>query len=533
MKGVILAGGKAEDSLCQLFGDIPTALVPVNGKPIIFFIIDNFIEVGIKNIYIAVGYKEKNIKSIINNYFSKKANIIFISVDHKKKPGTSLFKVSKEIGNSKALITLADSYLKLNSKMLHDLDRLYTSINILNSQLWCTVELNQDSNIIKFYDKKRNKESYEALVGVYVLSEIDKLIMNLDENKNYEISDLLKNYIKYKSLKTTTTEEWLDFGHLQKYQISKKSLLSKRFFNSLEFNNFLGTITKRSNVDKFLDEIRWQVNLPKELKILAPRVIDYSLDKDNAFIEMEYYSYQTVSEIWLYSFFDEVILNSIVDKIWKVLLLFSKEKRVVSKDDYNHIYKEKTISRISTLICLSKEFLELFNYQEVVINGQSYKNWNLIKDEILEKVDELYSPKDNSLIHGDFCFSNILYDMNSSIVRVIDPRGMWGSSENGDIKYDIAKLRHSISGGYDFIVNDLFIVDLNKNNISYKLFMEDKHFNVADSFDKKISTCYDLNHIKLIEGLLFISMLPYHSDNLNRQFVLYANAIKLLNGVLK
>ena len=43
MKGVILSGGKADQSICQVFGDVQTALIPVNGKPIIFHVISRII----------------------------------------------------------------------------------------------------------------------------------------------------------------------------------------------------------------------------------------------------------------------------------------------------------------------------------------------------------------------------------------------------------------------------------------------------------------------------------------------------------
>ena len=62
-------------------------------------------------------------------------------------------------------------------------------------------------------------------------------------------------------------------------------------------------------------------------------------------------------------------------------------------------------------------------------------------------------------MHGDFCFSNILFDLGHQIVRVIDPRGRFGQKGiYSDPRYDMAKLRHSIGGLYDFIVADLFDV---------------------------------------------------------------------------
>jgi hypothetical protein len=51
-------------------------------------------------------------------------------------------------------------------------------------------------------------------------------------------------------------------------------------------------------------------------------------------------------------------------------------------------------------------------------------------------------------------------------------------------------------------------------------------------FDNLIQNKWNLNEIKLIEGLLFISMLPLHKDHFERQLAFYSIGIQLLNEVL-
>ena len=54
-----------------------------------------------------------------------------------------------------------------------------------------------------------------------------------------------------------------------------------------------------------------------------------------------------------------------------------------------------------------------------------------------------------SIMHGDFCLSNILYDLRSRICKLLDPRGSFGASGiYGDPRYDVAKLYHSVYGLY-------------------------------------------------------------------------------------
>ena len=97
----------------------------------------------------------------------------------------------------------------------------------------------------------------------------------------------------------------------------------------------------------------------------------------------------------------------------------------------------------------------------------------------------------------------------------------------------MAKLRHSISGGYDFIVNDLYRVNYTDGAIEYTLYSGKDHRRLETYFDQKLAERFDVDQIRLIEGLLFISMLPYHSNDQNRQLIMFARALELLNGCEK
>ena len=52
-----------------------------------------------------------------------------------------------------------------------------------------------------------------------------------------------------------------------------------------------------------------------------------------------------------------------------------------------------------------------------------------------------------------------------------------------------------------------------------------------ESCDNIIERNWKLDEIKMIEGLLFISMLPLHSDNLERQLALFCIGIERLNEI--
>jgi len=171
------------------------------------------------------------------------------------------------------------------------------------------------------------------------------------------------------------------------------------------------------------------------------------------------------------------------------------------------------------------------NYEYIKINGKSYDNWNKLSKKIFPKIKKLFCKDDNCLIHGDLCFSNILYDVANNKYRIIDPRGRWGNTIFGDIKYDLAKLRHSIVGGYDSINNGLFSIEYKNNLLKINTLKSVQHQKISNDFDLWVSKNWNLEQIKMIEGLLFISMLPLHNDNLKKQLAFFTIGIQRLNEI--
>ena len=141
-----------------------------------------------------------------------------------------------------------------------------------------------------------------------------------------------------------------------------------------------------------------------------------------------------------------------------------------------------------------------------------------------------------SVLHGDFCFSNILYDFRSNRVKTIDPRGATPDGTHtlyGDVRYDIAKLSHSILGMYDWIIAGYYEVDINGNQIHLELGAErnKKHSLIQQRYVQLVEQEFGINEITLMamQIQLFLSMLPLHQDDPKRQQALFANAFRLHN----
>tara|TARA_B100000959_G_scaffold287336_1_gene371218 strand:- start:3294 stop:3980 length:687 start_codon:yes stop_codon:yes gene_type:complete len=65
---IVLCGGKGM-RLRPLTIDTPKPLIEINNKPILFYIIKHLVDYGIKDIYVATGYKSKQIEKFMENNF--------------------------------------------------------------------------------------------------------------------------------------------------------------------------------------------------------------------------------------------------------------------------------------------------------------------------------------------------------------------------------------------------------------------------------------------------------------------------------
>jgi len=346
-----------------------------------------------------------------------------------------------------------------------------------------------------------------------------------------EISSLLEEYKKINKIIVKIEPNWHDVGHKNNYFSSKKELLQSRFFNYLELDEKNGIVTKKSqNIEKLKNEINWYKLIPNQIKIITPRIISSRINK-NPNLVMEHIDFSTLTEIWLYGNISYKNWQSILDDLKNIINTFQTYKKLVQKKDYEQIYITKTLDRIQELISSNPIFKKLLNYEDVKINGKLYDNWGKLSEKIFPKINKLFCKDDNCLIHGDLCFSNILYDVPNNQYRIIDPRGKWGDSVFGDIKYDLAKLRHSIVGGYDSINNGLFSIDQKDNSLKINILKPTQYEKISNDFDLWISKSWNLEQIKMIEGLLFISMIPLHNEDIKKQLAFYAVGVQRLNEI--
>lgn len=542
---IIPAAKVVSKELNEKFFDIPSILVTLENKTIIDFLYEQYKSYVDK--IIVVAFEQS---SMIKNYINFKKYNHFIDVIILDELYDLGYSIKYGIDYAKCTYNNVDKiYVNFGDTILNEdfkeINNVIFYSKMKESLRWTTFEYDGDK-ITEIYDKSSRdiQEYYNVFIGVFSFSnsyEFYKLLNKALEEKKNKCDSFYKALFDYNNLNNTNviyTDKWMDVGHIDTYDKSSTEVKA-RYFNTIIIDKQRGILKKTSeNKEKFIKEIKWYLKLPLNIQYVAPRIFNYSLNYDDPYVEMEYYSYSNLHNTFIYGNHPldqwKLIFNSLENVISEVkkFKVEVNEEQVI--ETLKKMYIDKTVKRLNQL--REDKNFNLFFDNKITINGKQYESIDYYITYIPKLMDiyHIYNVKEFNLLHGDFCLSNILYSLNSNTVRVIDPRGEFGSFDiYGDIRYDLAKLSHSIQGKYDFIIEDLFELEINDTEINYMIYCNDKHQQIEEMYMKWLYKYTDNAYsIEFIESLLFFSMIPLHKDYINRQMVMLATAVKLIDKLI-
>ncbi|EGR1752004.1 TPA: capsular biosynthesis protein [Vibrio parahaemolyticus] len=386
--------------------------------------------------------------------------------------------------------------------------------------------LTEDNNRwLKNAQQKAGSESYRIIDGYFKFNQPRELIRCITQCE-WDFIEGLNRYHQSVGITPVTSEGWLDFGHVNTYYRSKAKHTTQRAFNELKITP--KWIEKRSiKNDKISAEANWFESLPYSLRGFIPQYLGSTKEGEKVSYKLEFLHLTALNELFVFSTLPTQVWQQILTRCVEFLTECSVQN--VNYDckvnTLDILFNEKTSSRLKEF-CDSKG-IDL-NY-EWTFNGQSVSLCSILEDseKCLPRGDDRIG-----VLHGDFCFSNILYDFRASKVKTIDPRGIAPDGSQtiyGDIRYDIAKLSHSILGLYDWIIAGYYDVLIDKDSIKFSLADNGIHKETQQVFVSMIEHHFGLTaqNLYAMQIQLFLSMLPLHSDDKRRQDALFANAFRL------
>lgn len=535
---ILLFGGETKNENLPVGFYSSLALLPLRGKPVIWWQLENLKNYGIENCIIVVCNNNQKLIDYCKNVLCQNFKIKLVQVGSHKNILSSLkYGLQKADEELPTRVILGDTLIP--ESINDETDILFTSTKITSSENWCLI--GHDKNNLYFIDKEQNVsvKDKEALVGYYSFSDTRYLLnccITARLMLKKEISTALIMYQQKYKLKTQNIEDWFDLGHTSGLIKLKNILFSARDFNSIYVDTTLGTLTKSSTkIQKLEDEAFWFNNLPDELKVLTPRFISFKKDANKAELTQELYGYPSLQELYLSGEVNIEDWSYILEKLFTLHRNFEKYTSMENEQAMLWLYYDKTVQRVEELKRQKRYWQHLLNEEKITINGVKYNGIKVLWKSVEKYAQNISKNVTQTIIHGDYCFSNILFDSSNYMFKLIDPRGRLNAEATiyGDSRYDIAKLRHSVCGLYDFIVQGLFKISEKYKTFEYKVLTTRDYKVLEKIFDNLVvQNGYNPQDIKFIEGLLFLSMIPLHKDNFNRQKMFYLRAVELLNSVL-
>jgi hypothetical protein len=445
-----------------------------------------------------------------------------IRIDHKFSLGLSVFQALLEIA-------MTGPVAIVHGDTLHDLGHLTGGdrVSVAHTDApysWGIVQ-EQAGQVLSVRSGTQSDaeltEQSVILSGYFGFSDARALLQCLVRT-SFDFIGALDAYVRERRVEAEVAPSARDFGHLKTYYASRHALAAARHFNELAIDGF--TVRKRSNDARKIDaEANWFRSIPKQIQPFTARLIEVPGERSSGEYETTYANYPTVAELYLArpSRF-----------VWRKILQSCAEYLALAADHRG----PQTGALHWLAVTKLHERLELFpatlppRNQDLLINGTGVGSL----DAIVAHLTSVIAPAEPAgcVMHGDFCFSNILFDPRAERIMLIDPRGLVAGETTiyGDIRYDIAKLGHSIIGRYDQIVAQHlvarrpgsadFILEVSPDRMRDDIAERFRAMTVAGiSFaDKAI----DATIVSL-----FLSMVPLHADDERRQITLFANALRL------
>lgn len=531
------------------FGAVPSGMVPLDSRPVLSHVAYGYRTRGFD---VAVAVHER--ADVIDSYLTRNPELKLrtLGIGASRSIGETVLRALRRCeGVDQLVINFADTILR---DEIPDGD-VVVYAEQPDTYRWTTFRTDDRGGLYDLVDKQQDKGDVEGLrvfAGVFGIADAARFVEELEtavaEPANEPRLDpfytALRRYLNDRPGQVTfhAATDWYDVGHLDTYYTTRRTFfLNSRYFNSVDVDISRGVIRKSStSEDKFRDEVRWYLDLPDALRHVAPRIFGYDLWGSPPWVEMEFYGYPTLNDAHLVGHWDAGLWRQVLGAVGGLLdqLADHVDPAVdapAAVQAQQQMYETKTLLRLAPV--LADPGFAPFMAEEVVINGGRCLGLQQAVNRLPEllRTTGALDPRPATVLHGDLCLSNILFDRRNTIVRVVDPRGSFGAPGiYGDQFYDLAKLAHSFEGDYDLLVNGLFDLSWEGGTLRLDPHLESRHHRTKSLFASWLAERVGerLPAVRLVESLLFLSMIPLHADRPRSQQAFLARGLQLFTSVL-
>lgn len=225
---LILAGGMGT-RLKSVVPDLPKPLADVNGKPFLWWLLNELAAQGVQEVYLSVGYLHEKIKAFFGDQF-KQIKISYIVETEPLGTGGAILKACQAIPGQQVMIFNGDTFATLDiSRYLQfshaNGDRkLFLAVHhIPDSTRYGTVRVNDVGVLTDFLEKG---SAGEGLInaGVYLLDKQVFSHFELPAKFSFE-TDFLAKYCKQLNITVYDgVSDFIDIGIPSDYQLAQSKI---------------------------------------------------------------------------------------------------------------------------------------------------------------------------------------------------------------------------------------------------------------------------------------------------------------------
>ena len=511
------------------------ALLPVGGRPAVFHMLGQLFSRGLERVTIVTTPQHRAVleHTVEGSLANAPLAVDFVEQHTAKGPGHALSLVAPLLSGP-VVVLLADTLCEIPHQLPEDWVGV-ADVEAVSRSAYCMVRADGDGIATTLTDKPVHPAEGRAAVGIYGFGSIEALCRAMSPSElrrsprtnEIELSHIIDQYRTVKPMRAISVEGWRDLGTLRSYSKAVRESLPGRRDTQLTVTAN-GWITKRSlsSEETIADEAAWFSNVPDAIHALVPRKVG---DADESY-EIEYMDYPTLGELFTFGGVTTEDWPAVIGDLVAVLAesLWAENRPVPDMEQRcRAMYLDKTLKRLHEWDRTDLLTLDAYECNGVAVPGFQ-DLWDLIEPAIEDIC--VGSAPHSSLIHGDLCFSNILLSPHARLFRLIDPRGWFGERDAvGDRRYEAAKLRQCYHGLYDLIIADLFSIEEPRpGTFELNLFPARQADPAALDAIVSVASGVDIREVQLIEGLLFLSMLPLHADAPRRQLAFFVKALECL-----
>ena len=228
----------------------PKALIPLAGKTILGFIIDQFIEIGQKDFIFIIGHLGEKIQDfVVENYSNINAKFV-VQID-KGGTGQAIYLAKDYIeDNEELLIVYGDTICEYDlQKVIKSKYSCFGIKKVDDPRNFGVVELSSNGKVNHVIEKPLIPKSNMALVGIYKIIETNLLFetlqkeINNKKNTEYPLTTAIETMIQQEVyFETFVVNNWYDCGKKESLLETNAILLNKIGFASDEVPFFENTI---------------------------------------------------------------------------------------------------------------------------------------------------------------------------------------------------------------------------------------------------------------------------------------------------